>query len=319
MTRSQKASISRRSFIWTASLAAAATCSRAGRLFAQDHADAVAQMRFSGASAKITVQPMRRNLSLLMGSGGNILVLPGKDGKLLVDSGLSTSQRQITQALNSISADPLKHLIDTHWHFDHTDGNEWMHNAGATIIAHENTRERLSTPQTIAALNARFPPAPPGAVPSLVFSTTDSFSTNGETIEMTYYEPAHTDSDISVHFIEADVLHCGDVWFNGNYPFIDYSSGGNIDGMIRGATSSLEKTTAKSIIVPGHGPVGDRARLIGYRDMLASVRDKVATLKRQGKIVEEVISEKPTASYDLKWGLGTMNGQAFTRLVHQGI
>jgi glyoxylase-like metal-dependent hydrolase (beta-lactamase superfamily II) len=318
MAHSQCASISRRRFLQTTSLAAAAGWLGAGNLFGQA-TDAVSQMRAAGATAKITVQPARRNVSVLLGSGGNIAVLTGKDGKLLVDSGLATSQRQINEALNFLSADPLKHLIDTHWHFDHTDGNEWMHAAGATIIAHENTKRRLSTPQVIAAFNASFPAAPAGAIPSLVFATTDSFHTNGETIEMTHYAPAHTDTDISVHFIEADILHCGDTWFNGNYPFIDYSSGGNIDGMIKATAANLERSTAKTIIIPGHGPVGDRAQLAEYHEMLTTIRENVAALKRQGRPLEVAIAEKPTHAFDLKWGNGLINGDTFTRLVFQGI
>lgn len=310
--------ISRRSFLQTTSLAAAATWLGTGNLFGQA-ADAISQMRASGATAKIAVQPARRNVSVLIGSGGNIAVLPGKDGKLLVDSGFATSRAQIAAALDGLSSDPLKHLIDTHWHFDHTDGNEWMHAAGATIIAHENTKKRLSTPQVIAAFNASFPPSPAGAIPSLVFATTDTLQANGETIEMAHFAPAHTDTDISVHFVEADVLHCGDTWFNGIYPFIDYSSGGNIDGMIKATASNLEKTNAKSIIIPGHGPVGDKAQLTEYHEMLSAVRQKVAALKREGKTVDVVIAQKPTSSFDAKWGGGMMAGDAFTRLVYQGV
>jgi glyoxylase-like metal-dependent hydrolase (beta-lactamase superfamily II) len=313
----QTASISRRTFIQTTSLAAAANWLGVGSLFGQA-ADAVSQMRAAGASAKITVVPARRNISVLMGSGGNIAVLPGKDGKLLVDSGLSTSQSQIAQALNGLSADPLKHLIDTHWHFDHTDGNQWMHAAGATILAHENTKKRLSTPQVIAAFNAMFPPSPAGAIPPLVFAASDTLHANGETIELTHYAPAHTDTDISVHFVEADVLHVGDTWFNGFYPFIDYSSGGNIDGMIKATVSNLDKATAKTILIPGHGPVGDKAQLTEYHAMLTGVREKVAKLKQSGKTVEEAIAEKPTAPYDAKWGGGLIGGGVFTRLVYQG-
>lgn len=311
-------SSTRRSFLKNASFAATATWFGAANLFAQA-TDPVSQMRSAGANAKIAVHPARRNISVLIGSGGNIAVLPGKDGKLLVDSGFASSQRQIDDALNGLSADPLKHLIDTHWHFDHTDGNEWMHGAGATIVAHENTKKRLSTPQVIAAFNASFPPAPSGAIPSHVFDNNDTLRTNGETIELVHYAPAHTDSDISVHFTEADVLHVGDTWFNGFYPFIDYSSGGNIDGMIDATGKNLQAATVKTIVIPGHGPVGDRAQLMEYRDMLATVRDRVAALKRQGKPVEIAIAEKPTAPYDAKWGGGLVTGDTFTRLVYQGV
>ncbi len=310
-------SISRRAFLERGSLAVAASWVGAGRMFGQ--ADVIAQMRAGGATAKITVVPARRGVSVLMGSGGNIAVLPGKDGKVVVDSGYSTSKGQIAEALAGLGAEPLKTLIDTHWHFDHTDGNEWMHGAGATIIAHENTKKRLSTTQTIAAFHASFPPSPAGAIPTLVFAETEGLETNGETIELAHYAPAHTDSDISVHFVNANVLHVGDTWFNGIYPFIDYSTGGSIDGMIAATKANLSRVGAMTVIIPGHGPVGDRMVLADYLIMLMSVREKVAALKRQGKPVEAAIAEKPTASFDAKWGGGFVNGETFTRLVYQGV
>jgi glyoxylase-like metal-dependent hydrolase (beta-lactamase superfamily II) len=313
----QSSSLSRRKFLERGSLAVAASWAGVGKLFAQ--ADVIAQMRASGATTKITVLPARRGVSVLMGSGGNIAVLPGKDGKLLVDSGFSTSKAQIAEALATLGAEPPKTLIDTHWHFDHTDGNEWMHAAGATIVAHENTKKRLSTPQVIAAFHANFPPAPAGAVPTMVFSETDSLQTNNERIELTHYAPAHTDTDISVHFVNADVLHVGDTWFNGFYPFIDYSTGGSIDGMIAATKRNLDRAGATAVIIPGHGPLGDRMVLAEYSTMLMAVREKIAALKQQGKSVEAAIAEKPTAPFDAKWGNGLVNGETFTRLVYQGV
>ena len=315
-------SISRRAFLGRSAFAATATwfgANYSGSLFGQQPTDAIAAMRAGGATVKITVQPARRNVSVLMGSGGNIAVLTGKDGKLLVDSGFASSQPQITQALAGLSSDPIKHLIDTHWHFDHTDGNEWVHGAGATIIAHENTKKRLSTPQVIAAFHASFPPSPAGAIPTMVFAGDHTLHTNGETIKLDHYAPAHTDSDISVHFVDANVLHTGDTWFNGFYPFIDYSSGGNIDGMIAAAEVNLALATPSTIIIPGHGPVGDRTQLSDSHAMLVAIRAKVAGLKKSGKTLEETVAAKPTAEFDAKWGGGIMNGDAFTGLVYQGV
>jgi len=317
MTSSQSGWISRRSFLERGSLVVGASWVGVGNLFGQ--ADVIAQMRAGGATAKIAVVPARRGVSVLMGSGGNIAVLPGKDGKLVVDSGYSTSKTQIAEALAGLGAEPPKQLIDTHWHFDHTDGNEWMHGAGATIIAHENTKKRLSTTQTIAAFHASFPPSPAGAIPTVVFGETKSLETNGETVELAHYAPAHTDSDISVRFVKADVLHVGDTWFNGMYPFIDYSTGGSIDGMIAATKANLSRVGATTVIIPGHGPVGDRMLLADYLIMLMSVREKVAGLKGQGKTVEAAIAERPTVSFDAKWGGGFVNGETFTRLVYQGV
>ncbi len=313
--------LSRRRFL-RASLAAAAVSVSPRWLQGQATAElpaVVVQGRATGATAKIVTKTLRRNVSVLMGSGGNIAVLPGAQGKLLVDAGYSTSRPQILEALNTLSADPLTHLIDTHWHFDHTDGNEWIHASGATILAHENTRKRLSTPQDMAAFHAHFPAAPAGAIPTETFADRHTMKLNGETLHLQHFDPAHTDSDISIHFQEADVFHAGDTWFNGFYPFIDYSTGGSIDGMIAASKRTLATVSATTIIIPGHGPVGDKAQFTSFSQMLAGTRDAVAAAKQQGKSVEETIAAKPTAAYDEQWGKGFMNPEAYTRLVYQGV
>ena len=314
-------SVTRRAFLGSTAVVTAGAFVSPRFLFAQqaELPAVVVQGRASGATAKITTQKLRGNVSALMGSGGNIAVLTGPQGKLLVDSGYATSQPQITEALAALSADHVTHLINTHWHFDHTDGNEWMHTAGATILAHNKTKERLSTPQTIAAFHATFPPSPAGAIPTQTFAETHTLKLNGETLNLAHYLPAHTDTDISVHFKDADVLHAGDTWFNGFYPFIDYSTGGNIDGMITAADRTLKMSSATTIIIPGHGPIGNKAQLSEYRDMLAAVRESVAGLKKQGKTLEEVIGAKPSAAYDAKWGGGFMKPESFLGLVYQGV
>ncbi len=313
--------ITRRAFLGSSAAVATGAFLSPRFLFAQ-HAELpaiVVQGRAAGATAKITTQKLRGNVSVLMGSGGNIAVLTGAQGKLLVDAGYSTSQPQITEALAALSADRITHLINTHWHFDHTDGNEWVHTAGATILAHDKTKERLSTTQTIAAFQATFPPSPAGALPTQTFAETHTLKLNGETLNLAYYQPAHTDTDISVHFKDVDVLHAGDTWFNGFYPFIDYSSGGSINGMIRAADRTLKMTNATTIIIPGHGPIGNKAQFADYHDMLVSIRDSVASLKKQGKSLEEVAAAKPTAAYDAKWGAGFMKPEVFLGLVYQGV
>ena len=277
------------------------------------------QQRAAAASAKIQVVPLRGNVSALLGSGGNIAVLTGPDGKIVVDSGYSSSQPQIAAALAGLGAQPLKTLINTHWHFDHTDGNAWMHSAGATILAHSKTLDRLSTVQTIAAFNATFPPAPRAAWPTEIFDQDKTLKVNGETLALLHYAPAHTDTDLWVHFTSSDVLHVGDTWFNGYYPFIDYSTGGSIDGMIAATEKNLAHVGKDTRIVPGHGPIGDKAALIEFRDMLAGVRDKVAALKRQGRTLAEVEAAKPTAAYDERWGGKAKAPGAFVGLVYQGV
>jgi glyoxylase-like metal-dependent hydrolase (beta-lactamase superfamily II) len=177
-------------------------------------------------------------------------VLAGQDGKILIDSGFATSKPQISEAVNHLSNDPIRHLINTHWHFDHTDGNQWVHEAGATIIGHEKTRNRLSARQEIPEFHGIFPPSPAGARPAIVFSGEKTLQLNGEELRLQYYGAAHTDSDISVRFVRANVLHTGDTWFNGTYPFIDYHNGGSLDGMIAASGQNLRLADNQTIIVP---------------------------------------------------------------------
>jgi glyoxylase-like metal-dependent hydrolase (beta-lactamase superfamily II) len=320
---------SRRRFLASAGLAAAAAWLSPLRLFANEQGDGeqigreeegiVSLTRKEAATAKITVEPLRGNVSVLMGSGGNIAVFSGPDGKLLVDAGIPASRLRIIEALDAISPDPVRRLINTHWHFDHTDGNLWLHAAGATILAHENTRKRLSTQQRVADWNFTFPPAPTGALPTQVFNTERTLRFNGSTLALKYYGPAHTDTDISVHFAEADILHVGDTWWNGHYPFIDYSTGGSIAGTIRATEANLARISDKTLIIPGHGSVGNRSDLTAYRDMLARTQEKVAALKKQGRSLAEVVAAKPTAAYDAKWGDFMISPEAFTGLVYQGV
>ncbi|WP_035352128.1 MBL fold metallo-hydrolase [Edaphobacter aggregans] len=312
--------VTRRHFL--ATTAAAATCFASRSLFAQQEPqqpEMVLKARAGAASAKITTQKLRGNISVVQGSGGNIAVLSGPQGKLLVDSGISSSQPHIQEALAAISADPIQHLINTHWHYDHTDGNLWMHSAGATIIAHEKTRQRLASPQKIELFHATFPSEPAGALPTLIFTGQHTLQMNGNTLYLEHYDPAHTDTDISVHFADADVLHTGDTWFNGVYPFIDYSTGGHIDGMIRATKRTLATGTTSTIVIPGHGPVGDKQQVSESLEMLSAIRDKVADLRKQGKSIDETIAAKPTVAFDEKWGKGFTTPEMFTRFVYQGV
>ena len=314
--------ISRRRFVGIAAGAGALAYGAGVRsVFAQgtqQSGSMIDQMRAAAASAKITTQPLRNGVQLLMGSGGNIVVLPGKDGKVLIDSGFSSSQPQITLALAAIFADPLKHLINTHWHFDHTDGNEWMHKAGATITSDERTRARMSEHHSIPIFKLEVPPSPPDALPTDVFAKNRTMQANGETIHLKSYVPAHTDTDLSVHFAKANVLHAGDTFFNGFYPFIDYDTGGNIKGMVAAAKATLAMVDGDTMIVPGHGPLGTRAQLQEYHDMMAGSLDKVTVLKKAGKSEEEAVAAKPSADFDGKWGQGRLTPEMWTRLVYKG-
>ena len=273
----------------------------------------------AAAQAKIEVHPLRRNISVLEGSGGNIAVLTGKDGKLLIDAGFTVSKPRVAPALDSLSTDPITRLINTHWHVDHTDGNAWLHAVGAAITAHENTKKHLSTSTRVEGWSYTFAPAPAEALPTTTFRDAHRLRQNDTSLTLKYYGPAHTDSDISVVFEEADVIQVGDAWWNGFYPFIDYSTGGSIDGMINATKWNLSVVTEKTIIIPGHGPVADKARLTEYYNMLVAIRENVAELKRQGRSLAETIAAKPTAAYDAGWGQFLMTPAIFTKLVYFGV
>lgn len=278
--------------------------------------DRVAQMRAAGAAAKLTTTKLTDTLSVISGSGGNVAVLTGPDGKVLVDSGFGTSAPQFKVALAALSNDPLRVLINTHWHIDHTDGNEWMHNAGALIIAHQNTRLRLSTPQDMAVFGMHFEPSPAAALPQQTITDQANLYFNQESLALRYYPPAHTDTDILIHFAQANVLHAGDTFFNGMYPLIDAGTKGNIAGMIAAADRTLSMSDSQTRIIPGHGPMGDRAMLQQYRDMLATVSDRVSKLKQSGKTVDESVAAKPTHDLDEKWGKGHIGNDLFVKLVY---
>lgn len=310
--------LSRRGFMAMAGVSVAAGVMASHNLFGQI-SGIVPTMVNEAAHAKIEVFPLRRNISVLEGSGGNIAVLTGKDGKLLVDAGFAVSRLNIAAALTSINSDPIKHLIDSHWHIDHTDGNAWLHDSGATILAHENTRKHLSVMTRVDGWDYNFPAVPYEALPTAVFETDHRMQINDTSIVLKHYAPAHTDSDISINFTEADVLHVADTWWNGFYPFIDYSTGGSIDGSILAAEDNVAMASAKTIVIPGHGAIGDKAGLIEFRDMLVAIRNNVARLKSQGRTLDETIAAKPTADFDAKWGNFLITPAFFTSLVYRGV
>jgi glyoxylase-like metal-dependent hydrolase (beta-lactamase superfamily II) len=280
----------------------------------------VTLIKDSAASSPVNSYKLRGNVSVLEGSGGNIAVLMGPDGKVLIDAGISVSRPQLTKALSSLGPEPITHLINTHWHFDHTSGNEWLHSVGAKIIGHENTVKHLSEIQRVEDWDYNFLPSPLGAIPSEVLSAEREIKLNGASIELKPYKPAHTDGDLSVTLAEVDILHTGDTYWNGVYPFIDYSTGGSIDGMIVASDTNLLASTDSTIIIPGHGkPVSNKSELKAFRDMLVDIRDKVASLKKAGRTLPETVAAKPTADHDAKWGQFVIDPAFFTRLVYEGV
>jgi glyoxylase-like metal-dependent hydrolase (beta-lactamase superfamily II) len=289
----------------------------AGHLVAQNTAvppDQLAAMRAQMGAAPIQVTKLNGSLNMLSGPGGNVIVLNGSDGKIVVDSFVLPAWQSLRAALDKLGPAAVKVLIDTHWHFDHADNNANFRGLGSEVLAHENTRKRLSESHEL--LGMRVPPAPAAALPTQTFAVTHSLQAGGEQIALSFVPPAHTDTDVFVHFGKANVLHMGDVFFNGMYPFIDAGTGGNINGMVAGAERALKLADARTQIVPGHGPVADRGALTRYRDVLAAVRDRVQKLKKAGQSLAEVQAAKPSGEFDATWGKGMMAPNDFIALVY---
>ncbi|PLQ00501.1 MBL fold metallo-hydrolase [Cupriavidus pauculus] len=290
------------------------------RISADDYFHTGAGARYlRRADADLVTTPLRDNLVVLMGSGGNITVLSSTEGKFLVDAGISKSKEKLRAALDGMGPGPLRYVVNTHWHWDHTDGNAWMHEAGATLIAQTHTFRHLTETTHVNAWNWTFAPVPPAARPGLLIDDRQTFQFGGTTIDVENFGHGHTDGDLWVYFRDADVLVLGDTFWNGFYPYIDNEDGGSIDGAIKWANLAVARTTDHTIVVPGHGAVGTRTQLIAFRDMLVSVRNAVAALKHEGKSLDEVIAAKPTASFDHVWGNFVFNGDQFTKMVYVGL
>jgi glyoxylase-like metal-dependent hydrolase (beta-lactamase superfamily II) len=279
-------------------------------------ANQLAAMRAQMGAIPITSSKLADHLTLLAGPGGNVVVLHGPDGKIVVDSFVQPAWAKLKENLDGLGNAPIKMLIDTHWHFDHTDNNAHFHDAEATILAHENTKKRMSEPHDLKPLGIHSDPSPANALPTQTFKDRHTLQGNGESLDLGYIPPAHTDTDIYVHYQKANVLHCGDVFFNGMYPFIDADTRGSISGQIAGADKLLKMADNNTKIVPGHGPLGDKAALAKYRDMLVTARDRVQKLKASGKTVQEAVAAKPFADLDPVWGKGLFNGDAFVGIVY---
>jgi cyclase len=277
------------------------------------------QLRAAATNETIRTTKLTDTIFLLQGVGGNIVCQVGPDGKVLIDSGIDTGTHHLLDAVGKLDAKPLKLLINTHWHFDHTSGNAALHLEGAFIVAQDNTRIRLAAPQTMEVYQVQFPAAPDAALPQATFAETSTLWVNNDRLDLVHAPDAHTDSDIFIHFVKGNVIHTGDLWFNGMYPLIDLSSGGTINGMIRGVDAVLALADDRTKIVPGHGPLGNKAALTTYRAMLVDVADRVEKLKAQVDTVEQAVAAKPTADLDATWAKGSIKPDTFVALVFDSL
>lgn len=270
-------------------------------------------------SVSIRTLPAGQGVHMLIGSGGNIALAVGEDFAFLVDDQYAPLSAKILAAIRAATDKPVRFLVNTHWHGDHAGGNENMAKAGVIIVAHDNVRTRMSTDQFIAALNAPVPASPREALPVVTFAEGVAFHLGNETIHVVHVPPAHTDGDAIVHFTRANTIHMGDVFFNGRYPFVDLSSGGSFEGVIRAVDAGLQYANDSTKIIPGHGALGGKAELIAYRDVLTKIRDRVAALIKAGNTKEQVIAAKPTAEWDATWGTGFMKPDVFLGIVYDSM
>lgn len=234
---------------------------------------------------------------MLEGLGGNIGVLAGKDGVILIDDQFAPLSEKITKALTGLSDKPVRFIINTHFHLDHTGGNENFGGEGAIIVAHENSRRRLTTDQFISTFKMEQKAAPYDAIPKVTFTDSVTFHMNGETVQVFHVKNAHTDGDVIIHFKESNVFHTGDVFVRYGLPFIDQPNGGSIDGMINATDQLLSLMNDESKIIPGHGALSGKKELVDYKNMLTIVRKRIAEGMKKGKTLKQIIDSDPTKEF----------------------
>jgi len=267
------------------------------------------------SKVEIKTEKLSDTTYVMFGEGGNLGLSIGQDAVFLIDDQFAPLTPKIQAAIAKLTGKPVKFVLNTHWHFDHTGGNENLANANALIVAHENVLKRMSTDQFIELLGVPVPASPKPALPVVTFTNDVTFHLNGDEIFAFHVAKAHTDGDTIVQFRKSNVIHMGDIFFNKLYPFIDISSGGSVDGMIAGADRVLGIANDSTKIIPGHGPMGTKADLKAYRDMLATIAGRIKAQVRAGKQLAEVIASKPTADFDAVWGKGFLKPEKFVEML----
>jgi len=267
-------------------------------------------------SVQIRTVPLSRGLAMLMGAGGNMAVSFGDDATFLVDDQFAPLTPKIVAAIAALTPHPTRFVLNTHFHGDHSGGNENLGGAGAVIVAHENVRRRMSTEQFSKVFNRTTPASPPVALPIVTFTEAVTFYQNGEEISVFHVNNAHTDGDAIIWFRSANVVHMGDTYFRERYPFIDVDAGGSIEGIVSAADRVLALIDANTKVIPGHGELSNKAELAEYRNVMAAARDRVKGLIAQGKTLEQAVATKPLAEFDAKWGGGFIKPDVFLKLLY---
>jgi len=276
-----------------------------------------AEAQLQQPEVTISTEKVAEGVYVLFGRGGNIGVSAGADGLFVIDDQYAPLTPGIFAALEKLHPGPVRFVLNTHWHPDHTGGNERFGSTGAMIVAHDNVRTRLGAPQMIEFYGLAVPVAAPGALPIVTFNDSVSFHFNAEEIRVVHVARAHTDGDAVVHFRKSNVLHAGDTFWSTGYPFIDYSSGGSIRGTLAAVDAMLMLCDEQTRIVPGHGPLATRADLLAYRQMLEETSSRVRELKVSGKTVEEIVAAAPTADHDERWGSGYISAERYIRMLYE--
>jgi cyclase len=271
------------------------------------------------SKVQIETSSVARGVYMLVGSGGNFGLFVGQDGALLIGVQYAPLTDKILKAISAVTDKPVRIFVNTHWHGDHTGGNETIGKGGTIIVAHDNARKRMAKGQYMKVFKVHIPPAPPEALPVITFADSLTFHWNNEALEVFHPKSAHTDGDAVIYFELANVVHAGDLFFNGMYPFIDADSGGSMEGVIAGVDKMLERIYDDTKVIPGHGPLGNKTDLQAYRDMLAAVYERMTKLIKEGKNIDEIIAAKPTADYDAKWGVGLLKPDQWVRIIYAGM
>jgi cyclase len=271
------------------------------------------------SKVEIKTSDLGDNVYMLEGQGGNITVAVAKDGIIMVDGEYAPLHDKIKAAIAAVSNQPIRYLINTHFHSDHTGGNEPFARDGVTVVAEVNVKNRLAAGTTNGLTGAQTPPVPPGALPAKTYTGVFRIRLQGRVADLEHVANAHTDGDTYVWFKTANVLSTGDTFTTGRYPNIDFANGGNIRGMIAATDTYLKLTNAKTRIVPGHGSLADRAALIEYRTMLITARDRMAKLVKEGKSEDDVVAAKPFADLDVKWAPTELASNNFVRVVYHSL
>ena len=251
--------------------------------------------------AGLRVQPVRPGINVVVGAGGNVVAWSGAEGVVLIDSGLAAQSNELFDAIARVAAGPLRFVVNTHGHADHTGGNELAAQKGAVLIGHETLRERGGRDPGVPAGVGESGTLAPGARPVLTTTDTLALHLNGERLDVFHVADAHTSSDLVVRWAQADVVALGDIYWNGQYPFVDREAGGSLAGLVAAVEAVLARATSRTVIVPGHGAVSSRAELAAYRDMLVAVGRKVREAIEQGRQVDEIVAARPTAEFDARF------------------